>query len=106
MAIDEMPASRGRQVFRVNNFVRVFVLSLVVLMVLGEVIASIWSAIDWGLVLDLLPDWLVPDVLQERAAELEAKPQVPAPAAECSVMLDGTLICPDGVRFHEMKVEQ
>lgn len=77
------------------KFVRMLAITLFVMMVVWKFIASLFGMIDWALLVDLLPDWLVPDVL---SAGVKDVPAVPIETS-CKKMPDGILICDDGVHL-------
>lgn len=84
---------------RFNKLLRAFVFLLVVGMVIGKLIGAIFSGIDWGFLMHLLPDWLIPDVLQDIADKVMPFGHVAPSSSERTVMPDGTVIDEKGIRF-------
>lgn len=85
------------------KWLRAFVICLFIGLIIWELLASLVNSIPWGILLGLLPDWLVPDVLKPMVEELNTPAPVDPPPAtnDCTVMSEGILICDDGVHLPE-----
>jgi hypothetical protein len=78
---------------------RAFIVCIVVSIVLSEVIAMLWNTVDWRVVLSILPDWVIPDVLQDIADKVVPSGLVEPSSPKHTVMPDGTVIDEKGMRF-------